>query len=37
MMTHLEEVSATGNRRPPARSVFRTEGRDEARGEERSA
>jgi DNA-binding FadR family transcriptional regulator len=37
MMTHLEEVSATGNRRPSARSVFRAEGREETRGEERSA
>jgi DNA-binding FadR family transcriptional regulator len=36
MMTHLEEVSASGNRRPPARSALRSEGRDEARGVERS-
>jgi DNA-binding FadR family transcriptional regulator len=33
MMTHLEEVSASGNRRPPARPSPR----DDARGEERSA
>jgi DNA-binding FadR family transcriptional regulator len=37
MMTHLEEVSAAGSRRPPARSALRTEGRGGARGEERSA
>ena len=33
MMTHLEEASATGSRRPPARPSPR----DDARGEERSA
>ena len=33
MMTHLEEVSATGSRRPPARPSPR----EDARGEERSA
>jgi len=33
MMTHLEEVSATGSRRPPAR----LSPREAARGEERSA
>jgi DNA-binding FadR family transcriptional regulator len=30
MMTHLEEVSAAGSRRPPARSALRSEGRREA-------
>lgn len=31
MMTHLERVSESGSRRPPARSALRTEGRDEER------
>ena len=30
MMTHLEEVSAAGSRRPQARSALRSEGRREA-------
>ena len=37
MMTHLEDVSAAGSRRPSRPSALRAEGRDEARGEERSA
>jgi DNA-binding FadR family transcriptional regulator len=37
MMTHLEDVSAAGSRRPPRPAALRAEGRDEARGEERSA
>jgi len=37
MMTHLEDVAASGTRRPSRPSALRAEGHDEARGEERSA
>jgi len=37
MMTHLEEVSATGSRRPPARSASRSASRGDSRGDSRGA
>jgi len=37
MMTHLEELSATGSRRPPARPAARGEDRPALRGEDRRA